>query len=251
MTNSNKSKQKEFDLEKAIITWKKSLRCLNAVKDGDLVELEGYLRDKIDELSGEGLSEQEAFQKATSEFTDLDGLDSDYFRARSASSLKSRPPWKPPRCIPALLWNYFKIVGRKLKRQKAYSFINIAGLVVGMTAFILIILYCQFERSYDNFHLYKDHIFRIQNDRINADRHDRSAGCPPGLAPALLEEFPEVTDSARLFNVSGNFNIVSRTNDPNENNDSVSDNQVLSFYEKRVFFADASFLRFFSLFRFS
>jgi len=60
MTNSNKSKQKEFDLEKAIITWKKSLRCLNAAKDGDLVELEGYLRDKIDELSGEGLSEQEA-----------------------------------------------------------------------------------------------------------------------------------------------------------------------------------------------
>ena len=125
MTNSNKSKQKEFDLEKAIITWKKSLRCLNAAKDGDLVELEGYLRDKIDELSGEGLSEQEAFQKATSEFTDLDGLDSDYFRARSASSLKSRPPWKPPRCIPALLWNYFKIVGRKLKRQIESSYPDI------------------------------------------------------------------------------------------------------------------------------
>ena len=246
MTTTKKSKQKEFDLEKAISTWKKSLCSLHAVQDGDLVELEGYLRDKIDELSSEGLSEEDAFQKATSEFSDLDGLDSDYFRARSTSPIKTSPPWKPPRFIPGLLWNYFKIVGRKLKRQKSYSFINIAGLTVGMTAFILIILYCRFERSYDNFHSNIDRIFRVQNDRISAERHDSSAGCPPGLAPAMREEFPEVADSARLFNVRGNFNIVSRTINSDLNKEATSDNRVLSFYEKNVFFADVSFLRFFS-----
>jgi hypothetical protein len=63
-----------FDLEQAIKEWKKSLRMKNAIEDGDAAELEGYLRDKIEDLRGQGKSEEEAFKKA--EFEDL-GLNKD------------------------------------------------------------------------------------------------------------------------------------------------------------------------------
>lgn len=43
------------------------------------------------------------------------------------------------------LKNYLKSAIRSLKRQKAYSFINIAGLSVGLACCILIILYVRFE----------------------------------------------------------------------------------------------------------
>ena len=48
--------------------------------------------------------------------------------------------------------NYFKIAFRNLWRHKAFSFINIMGLAVGMSACFLIFLYVRFETSYDDFH---------------------------------------------------------------------------------------------------
>ena len=45
--------------------------------------------------------------------------------------------------------NYMKINMRNIKKQKTYSFINITGLSIGLTAVILILLYVQFETSFD------------------------------------------------------------------------------------------------------
>lgn len=53
-----------FDLEHAISEWKKTLRKRRAIQDGDRVELESYLREKIEDLVAEGLSEEEAFRRA-------------------------------------------------------------------------------------------------------------------------------------------------------------------------------------------
>lgn len=50
-----------------------------------------------------------------------------------------------------MLKNYLKIAFRNLWRQKAFSFINIMGLAVGMAACFLIFLYVSFELSYDSF----------------------------------------------------------------------------------------------------
>ncbi len=48
--------------------------------------------------------------------------------------------------------NYFKIALRNLTRNKVYSFINIAGLSLGLACSMLIILYVKDEVSYDRFH---------------------------------------------------------------------------------------------------
>ncbi len=108
-----------------------------------------------------------------------------------------------------MIKNYIKIALRNVIRHKGYSFINITGLSVGMAAFLLIFLYVSFELSYDDFHENADHIYRIRNDRIYKDIHDKSAGCPPAVGPTIKKEFPEVLESARIYNVSYMNNIVS------------------------------------------
>ncbi len=54
--------------------------------------------------------------------------------------------------MPALLWNYVKIALRKIRRKKAYAFINIAGLSLGMACALLVLLWVLYEFSHDRFH---------------------------------------------------------------------------------------------------
>jgi len=57
--------------------------------------------------------------------------------------------------------NYFKTAIRNLFRNKVYSFINIAGLSLGLASAMLIILYLKDEVSYDRFHADVKSIYRI------------------------------------------------------------------------------------------
>jgi putative ABC transport system permease protein len=191
--------QGEFDLEQAIAGWKKSLRGLQAAQDGDLAELEGYLRDKIEELVGQGMSGGEAFQKAASEFARLKDLDGEYYRACSTSHLRSRPSWQPPRFMPALVWNYAKIALRKLRNQKAYSFINIAGLAIGVAACLLILLWVKDELSYDKFHEKADRIYQLALSDEIGGVSSALAVTPFAAAPAFAAEIPEVETCVRLL----------------------------------------------------
>ncbi len=57
--------------------------------------------------------------------------------------------------------NYLKTAFRSLLRHKIYTFINVAGLAVGIAAFLLIFQVIQYENSFDNFHPDKDRIYRV------------------------------------------------------------------------------------------
>ena len=56
--------------------------------------------------------------------------------------------------------NYLKIALRKMNRQKIYTLINIAGLAIGLTGAVFILLWVCDERSYDRFHKHSDRIYR-------------------------------------------------------------------------------------------
>src|SRR5580698_1407949 len=60
-----------------------------------------------------------------------------------------------------MLKNYFKIAWRNLTRNKIYSFINIAGLSIGLACAMLIILYVKDEVSYDRFHKNVNQIYLV------------------------------------------------------------------------------------------
>jgi putative ABC transport system permease protein len=57
--------------------------------------------------------------------------------------------------------NYFKAAIRNLTHNKVYSFINIAGLSVGLACAMLIILYVKDEVSYDRFHKNASQIYLV------------------------------------------------------------------------------------------
>ncbi len=60
-----------------------------------------------------------------------------------------------------MIKNYFKIAFRNLARNKAFSFINIFGLAVGLATCLLIMLYIFDESRYDKHHKAGDRLFRI------------------------------------------------------------------------------------------
>ncbi len=103
-----------------------------------------------------------------------------------------------------MLKNYFKIAFRILKRHKGYSFINIAGLAIGLTAVILILLYIQFELSFDRYHNNAGRIYRVMRGQQGSGRLTPITPAP--LGPALEAEFPEVVTTAR-FNSNRNVHI--------------------------------------------
>jgi putative ABC transport system permease protein len=188
-----------FDLERAVARWKKSLRRSPALQDGDVAELEGHLRDKIEDLVGRGESAKEAFEKAQREMGLTPALDEEYHRARRRPGLGGPPPWRPPRFMPALVWNYVKVALRKIRKQKAYSFINIAGLAVGLSACLLITLWVRDELSYDRFHEKAERIYRLSEYEEIGGVKESFALAPFPAGPAFAAEIPEVETYVRLM----------------------------------------------------
>jgi len=94
--------------------------------------------------------------------------------------------------------NYLKIALRNIKRYKGYSFINIAGLAVGMACCILILLWVRDELSFDRFHHNLDHIHRVIRQEQDTAEAGKDALTPPPLAAALKEKFPEITHVTRF-----------------------------------------------------
>jgi putative ABC transport system permease protein len=98
--------------------------------------------------------------------------------------------------------NYLKIALRNIIRQKSYSFINIAGLGVGLACFGLIALWIQDELSYDRYHPHAYRIYRITPEVTRPNGTQGYAVSAAIMAKTMLEEFPEVEAAVR-FNISG------------------------------------------------
>ena len=58
--------------------------------------------------------------------------------------------------------NYFKNAIRIIFSQRFYSFINIIGLSIGITACILVMLYVKQDLSYDRYNKNAENIYRIE-----------------------------------------------------------------------------------------
>jgi len=95
-----------------------------------------------------------------------------------------------------MITNYLKIAFRNMKRHKGYSFINIAGLAIGMAICILILLWVQDELNFDRFHENAENIYRVNMNDQNYGVVWPIVSIPVG--PALKQEFPEVIDSVRV-----------------------------------------------------
>lgn len=128
-----------------------------------------------------------------------------------------------------MLNNYLKIAFRNLKKHKAYSFINIAGLAVGMSCCILILLWVRDELSYDRYHENADRIYRITYAEEIGDAYDHYAPSPFVAAPTFTAEIPGINAYTRLWQRSGLIKHGEKT-----------------FDEQNIFYADRDFFKIFS-----
>ena len=98
-----------------------------------------------------------------------------------------------------MFWNYLTVALRNLVRHKLYSFINIAGLAVGLTCAILIVLFARDELSYDKWIPGSDKLYRVEmtyHFRGRADMVSAQTSMP--LPAAMRDDIPEVTSATRL-----------------------------------------------------
>lgn len=94
--------------------------------------------------------------------------------------------------------NYMKVTLRTIHRHKSFSFINIVGLAVGMACVVIILLWVQYELSFDRHNENADRIFRIASESHARTATTKMVVTPPTMSSALLQEFPEIEASARV-----------------------------------------------------
>jgi len=129
-----------------------------------------------------------------------------------------------------MLKNYLKVALRNLSRTKIFSLINITGLAIGMAGTLMILMYVTNELSYENFHKNRKQIYRVSVEFGEKDNTMRFAAVMPALAPALVEEVPEVINAVRF----------------ERDEHALLEYEERKFNEQNFFFADPSVFEIFS-----
>ncbi|MFC2083705.1 ABC transporter permease [Bacteroidota bacterium] len=120
---------------------------------------------------------------------------------------------------------------RNILHHKFYSFINIAGLAVGIACVLFILFFIQDEVSYDKFNEKAERIYRV-NANLRFQGNDlNAADVGPTVGRTLVKDYPEVETYTRIMN-SGTF-FVEYNN--------------ISFKEPDVYYSDSTFFDVFSI----
>lgn len=95
---------------------------------------------------------------------------------------------------------YLKTAYRNLLKNKVYAFVNILGLAVGIAACVLIGLFVNNERSFDNFVPNADKVYRL-NEYMHYDGTAPSTAAivGPPVAPFLKANNNEIDSYTRVF----------------------------------------------------
>lgn len=130
-----------------------------------------------------------------------------------------------------MLRNYLSVALRNLIKHKFYSLINILGLSIGLTCFLMITLFVTDELSFDKFHEDSGRIYRMDfSGVINGSEFVTALASAPA-GPTMVVEFPEVEDATRI-RTSGNWMVKRKDGED-------------TFNEEDATFVDKNFFQFF------
>jgi putative ABC transport system permease protein len=96
--------------------------------------------------------------------------------------------------------HYFRIALRSLLRKKLYTFINVIGLAIGLALCLVIIGHVSYEFSFEDMHVNRDNIYRVEGEFRSQDEQYSSARVMAPLGHALVDDVPGV-DNAAVFRV--------------------------------------------------
>ncbi len=130
-----------------------------------------------------------------------------------------------------MIRNFLTVAIRNLRRNKAFSAINISGLALGIATCLLILLFVGHELSYDRYNEKADRIVRVTFQARMDGGLIKEANVMPPVGPALKRDFPEVLQATRI-RTYGKPRLV--------NGDKI-------FREDVFAFVDSNFFRFFTI----
>ena len=129
-----------------------------------------------------------------------------------------------------MIKNYFKIALRNISRFKIYSFVNIAGLAIGIACCLLILLFVKNELNYDRFNTNAARIFRINSEFNDEGQAQFFKVTSSPIGPTLKTDYPEIVEAVRLSEWG---RVLFKSEDK-------------IFYEDNFYLADQSFFKVFS-----
>lgn len=138
------------------------------------------------------------------------------------------------------MWrNYLKIAWRSLLKAKGFSFINIAGLGIGIAACLLISVYILHETSYDQFVPNSENIYRVVRQFDFEEGVDRSIHFSANMARTIDSDFDEIEKSGRIMDNSLFYGAGT--------NEIQFDEDPMQHHEEKFAYVDQSILDIFSV----
>jgi putative ABC transport system permease protein len=136
-----------------------------------------------------------------------------------------------------MLRNFFINAIRNMRKHIGYLVLNLTGLTIGLTSFLLITIYVMHELSYDRFHKNYENIYRIKVKGIMAGATLDQAITAAPMAQTLLVDYPEILHAVRI-NKSGAWLV--RYGDTRFNEDGVifADSSFFSVFDFRLLRGD-------------
>jgi len=99
-----------------------------------------------------------------------------------------------------MLKNYLKIAFRNLRKNKIFSFINIIGLAIGLSASFVIGLLIYYDLTFDKFHPDSDQIYRVTTSFKTPEGEFYNRGVAIPLGKELKEGMVGVKLTSTFFN---------------------------------------------------
>jgi len=128
---------------------------------------------------------------------------------------------------------YLILTLRDLLKNKGYFIINLLGLIIGITAFTLIVFWIKTETSYDKFHKNAQDIYRVDYLLYEEEiLEQHSAAGSKGIGREMVKEFPEALNYTRFYRTES---LVKYGDDPDE-----------LIKERNLLYAQSSFFDLFS-----
>lgn len=101
--------------------------------------------------------------------------------------------------------NYILTSLRNLSKYKGYTAVNLIGLVMGISAFIILGLYVWEDLRFNKFNSNYDSIARVLTiDKARGVSSQHVGVSYPALAFAMRDEIPEILETARIINQGNN-----------------------------------------------
>ena len=129
--------------------------------------------------------------------------------------------------------NHLKTALRNISANKLFTSLNVIGLAIGLCVCIILFAYVSYELSFDRTYKNGANIYRVNLQTGDALGYKKFSTIPNAVAPALVQNIPQVQWATRLIKQGFGSPVSLKVNDKN-------------FVEKGLFLADASVFQIFN-----